>query len=139
LVSILFLGSTLFLGALSTDFITGAGLAWESALIAATIRAAKSEHPLPWLLLAGALTACCIYTHIPLAMFIFATPLYPLLRIPRPTIADLAKSIALMTIGFFVMTLVFCLSSLALGGHFIFFESELMTAFRYLGSKTYQQ
>ena len=139
LVSILFLGSTLFLGALSTDFITGAGLAWECALIGATIRAAKSERPASWLFLTGALNACCIFTHIPMAMFIFATPLYLFLRIPRPAVADLAKSLALMMVGFVVMTLAFCLSSLALGGHFIFFKSELMMAFRYLGTKIYEQ
>jgi hypothetical protein len=41
LVSILFLASTLLIGALSTDFVTGAGIAWECALIAATIRASR--------------------------------------------------------------------------------------------------
>jgi hypothetical protein len=96
LVSIMLLVSTLFLAALSTDFVTGAGLAWQSAVIAATIRAAKSERPAPWLFLAGTLYACCIYTHIPMAMFVFATPLYLLLRVPRPAVADLAKSLALM-------------------------------------------
>jgi len=139
LVSILLLGSTLFLGALSTDFVTGAGLAWQCAVIAATIRAAKSERPAPWLFLAGTLYACCIYTHIPMAMFIFATPLYLLLRVPRPAVADLGKSLALMAAGFFVATLVFGLASLALGGYFLFFKLELMTAFQYLATKTYEQ
>ena len=136
LTSILFLGSTLFIGALSTDFVTGAGLAWECALIATTVRAAKSELPATWLVLAGALCACCIYTHIPMAMFIFSTPLYLFLRSPRPTIKDLAGFLLWMIVGFLMMTLALCLVSLLLKGDFIFFRKEFLAAFNYL-AQTY--
>lgn len=139
LISILFLGCTLYIGALSTDYVTGAGLAWECAAIATTIGAAKSERPAPWLFLTGALYACCVYTHIPMAMFIFSTPLYLFLRMPKPAVASLAKFLALMMIGFLVLTIILCLSSLALQGDFIFFKTELITAFHYVGTAFYKR
>jgi hypothetical protein len=137
LISILFAGSTLFMGALSTDFVTGAGLAWESALIAATIRAAKSDRSAPWLLLTGVLNACCVYTHIPMVMFIFSIPLYLLLRAPMPTTKDLAQSVVLILVGFLGMSIVLGLASLELKGNFMFFKNEVLSTILYVGHTYY--
>ena len=137
LISILFLGCTLFIGSLSTDYVTGAGLAWECALIAASIQAARSERHAPWLILAGMLGAFCVYTHSPMAMFIFSTPLYLFLR-PKPTVKYLANSVMLMMVGFFVTTIVLCVASSLLYGNFFFFKNELLTTFRFvIGSQYY--
>ncbi len=134
LISILFLGCTLFVGALSTDYVTGAGLAWECAFIATLVQAAKSERSVLWLILAGIFCACGIYTHIPMAMFIFSAPLYLFLRTPKPTAKYLTRSVILMMIGFLVTTIALCIASLLMNGDFLFFKKELLSALSYVGS-----
>lgn len=137
LVAILFLCSTSFLAALSTDFVTAAGLAWECAFIASTIRAGTAARPAPWCILSGVFCACCVYSHIPMIMFIFSTPLYFLLRASDRTIKELISAPALLVVGFLATTISLGLASLQIGGNFLFFKHELLTALLYVAKNIY--
>lgn len=139
LISVLFLCGTLFLGALSTDYVTGAGLAWECATIAATTFASRSNRLRLWSFVTGTLFACCFYTHSPMALFVFSVPLFFLARQPLPTIAEFVPFTIFLFAGFVATTFAICLYNVLIGGDFLFYENEIAMAFRYMGHNIYQR
>lgn len=138
--SILFSCSTLVLGALSTDYVTGAGLAWQCLVIAATTHGAQSSRWRRWALLVGAFYACCVYTHIPMVMFVFSLPLlffatYEGEKAIRQFIIFNVWGI----LGFLAASVALGLYSLSIGNEFLFFRNELVATLNFFNPQTYQR
>ena len=141
LTTVLFCCSTLFLGVLSTDYLTSAGLAWVSLLIGATIEAGRAYNPLPWSILAGILIGMCFFTHIPTGMFIFAVPLF-FLAVPEnekrgSRLRRFGRYLAGCIIGFCILSIVLGLYNRSLGGNLFFFGQEIEVALKMLQSAAY--
>jgi len=141
LTTVLFCCSTLFLGVLSTDYLTSAGLAWISLLIGATIEAGRADNPWPWSILAGMLVGMCFFTHLPIMMFIFAVPLF-VLAVPenenrRPSSRQFGCYLAGCSVGFCVMSIVLGLYNQSLGGNLFFIGPEIEIALKMLRSAAY--
>jgi hypothetical protein len=137
-ISILFSCSTLVLGALSTDYLTGAGLAWVCLVIAATIHGAQSPGWRYWALLVGAFYACCVYTHIPIIMFTFSLPLlffatYEGDRALRKFIGFNVWGI----VGFLAASVALGLYSACIGNEFFFFRNELVASLSFFNPRFY--
>lgn len=125
LIAVLFACSALLLGALSTDFVTGAGIVWECAVIAATIAGSRSERQPLWGTSAGILYALCVFTHLPTVMFIFPLPLL-LLTAPSRSLADLVRFHCWAALGFVAATLLMGAYSVSIGNAFVFFREEAL-------------
>jgi hypothetical protein len=129
ILSILFACSTLVLGTFSTDFVTGAGLAWQCAVIAATLHGASRQNLVPWGLATGALYAMCVFTHIPMAMFTFSVPL---LFFSTTQHEHKMQAFAIYNmwglIGFAVAAVLMGIYSLSIGNDFLFFMNEIKGA-----------
>jgi hypothetical protein len=131
LTTVLFCCSTAFLGVLSHDYLTAAGLAWISLLIGATVEAGRSSFVLPWSILAGALYGMCFYTHLPTGLFVFAVPLLFFAvspDFPHSTRTRFAIHLAGCAAGFVAISTVFGLYNLSLGGSFIFIGPQIELA-----------
>ena len=72
-----------------------------------------------------------------MVMFIFSTPLYFLLKGADRTFGKLIYASVLLIGGFLAMTLALCVASVLIGGHFVFFKHELLTAFLYVATNYY--
>ena len=139
-ISILFSCSTLVLGTLSTDYVTGAGLAWVCLVFAATVHGARSSGRRYWALLVGALYACCVYTHIPIIMFTFSLPFlffatYEGDRALRQFITFNAWGI----LGFLAASMALGMYSVFIGNEFFFFRNEVVASSGYFNPKIYQE
>jgi len=129
LVAILFSCSTLVLGALSTDFPTGAGVMWICAVIAATAYGASRSNQIRWGIAVGVLYACCVFTHVPTIMFVYPVPLlfFATSNYPNSILSFLRFNLCGLA-GFALATALLCLYSIALGAPPVFFWSEFITA-----------
>jgi hypothetical protein len=138
LVTILFCCSTSFLGVLSHDYLTGAGLAWISLLIGTTVEAGRSRRWRLWSIASGALFGTCLYTHLPTALFIFAIPIFVLALHagtgPAPS-RRLAGYVVGCLIGFALISLVFGLYNMSLGGTFYYVGNQIQIAIRLLNAE----
>lgn len=127
LTTVAFCCSTSFLGVLSHDYVTGAGLAWISLFIASTVEAGGSRHLRSWSVAAGILFGMCFYTHLPTAFFIIAIPLL-FTALPSDESRLLSRVVvftAWSLIGFIGVTVVLGLYSVSLGGSFFFLGPSL--------------
>lgn len=140
LIAILFSCSTLVLGTLSSDFVTGAGLMWECAIIAATVYGASRDKQLPWAIATGVLYACCVFTHLPTVMFAFPLPLlfFAESKRPRPILSFIRFN-AWGLAGFIAATALMALYSVAIGNPPAFFWAELIAATHSLDADFYQR
>jgi hypothetical protein len=131
LTTVLFCCSTAFLGVLSHDYLTAAGLAWISLLLGASVEAGRSRFVLPWSILAGALYAMCFYTHLPTGLFVFAVPLLFFAvapDFPHSKRRRFAIHLAGCVAGFVTISTVFGLYNLSLGGSFIYIGPQIEIA-----------
>jgi hypothetical protein len=131
LTTVLFCCSTAFLGVLSHDYLTAAGLAWISLLLGATVEAGRSRFVLPWSILAGALYAMCVYTHLPTVFFVFAVPLLFFAvspNFPHSKRTRFAIHLAGCAAGFVAISTVLGLYNLSLGGSFIYIGPQIEVA-----------
>jgi hypothetical protein len=128
-ITVLFCCSTGFLGVLSTDYVTAAGVAWASLLVGTTVQAGCSRRPLTWGVLSGIFFGMCFYTHIPIVLFIFAVPL---LFFAAPEQTARFKRFAFYAVGgmagFGFMTAVCGLYNWSLGGSWLFLGPEIRYA-----------
>ena len=129
LITVLFCCSTGFLGVLSTDFVTAAGVAWASLLVGATVEAGHSRRPLRWGIVAGLLFGMCVYTHIPIAFFVFAIPLlYFSAPAQNVQINRFALYLAGCAVGFCIVSAMCGLYNVSLGGSWFFLGAEIRYA-----------
>jgi hypothetical protein len=132
LTTILYCCSTSFLGVLSTDYLTGAGVMWISLLIGATVEAGGSRHVFAWSVVAGVLEGMTFFTHIPTSMFVFAIPLFLFARggsgDSRSHVRRGAVYLSGAAVGFGLVNLVLGAYNRSLGGSFVFFGSQISIA-----------
>src|SRR5262249_14724349 len=126
-IAILFSCSTLVIGTLSHDYVTGAGMLWGSAAIAATLYAASKDNQIPGAIATGVFYAFSVYSHVPILMFIFAVPLlfFAVNNRPRP-MASFVRFNLFGLLGFAATTLALCFYSWSIGNPFNFYRSELL-------------
>jgi hypothetical protein len=129
-IAVVFCCSSGWLGVLSHDYVTAAGVAWTSVLLGATVEAGHSRAPLGWGVVAGLLYGMCLLTHIPIVFFIFAVPLL-YFAVPGQTgpIGGFLRYAAGSLVGFLVMIAVCGLYNWSLGGAFFFLGPEIQYAF----------
>lgn len=138
LTTVLFCCSTSFLGVLSHDYLTAAGLTWISLFVASTVEASRSRHLLFWSVITGILFGMCLYTHLPTGLFIFAVPLlfaavFPAgSRLERRGLIFLAGGL----VGFVTITVVLGLYNMSLGGSFYYIGPQLDLALSLLNVRT---
>ncbi len=126
-VAVLFSCSTLVIGVFSHDYVTGAGLFWETGAIAATLYGASRTNQVLGAITTGVFYALAFWTHVPTAMFIFAVPLFFFAVSARPQpLRSFVRFNLLGLLGFVATTLAFCILSWSIGGPFQFYMSELM-------------
>jgi hypothetical protein len=128
LTTVLFCCSTAFLGVLSHDYLTAAGLAWISLLLGSTVEAGRSRFVLPWSIFAGALYATCFYTHLPTGLFVFAVPLLFFAvspDFPHSKRTRFAIHLAGCAAGFVAISTALGLYNLSLGGSFIYIGPQI--------------
>jgi hypothetical protein len=126
LVTVLFCCSTGFLGVLSNDYVTAAGVAWTSLFAGSTVEAGHSRHPLAWGIAAGILFGMCFYTHIPIVFFVFTIPLlYFTASEHEVNINGFARYAAGCAAGFVLMSAVCGLYNWSLGGSWFFLGAEI--------------
>jgi hypothetical protein len=124
--AILFSCSTLVVGAFSHDYVTGSGIVWETAAIAATLWGASRANQIPGAFTAGVFHALGIFTHVPVAMFMFAVPLLFFAVSTRPRhVASFIRFNAIGIIGIVAATLALCIYSWSIGKEFQFYLNEL--------------
>jgi hypothetical protein len=134
LTTVIFCCSTSFLGVLSHDYLTGAGLAWISLFLGATVEAARSRHIVPWSIASGFLGGLCIYTHLPTILFVWAIPL--LFFSLRPQGASrITVRVAIYALGslagFASVSIIVGLYNKSLGGRFYFLGEQIQIARSY--------
>jgi hypothetical protein len=128
-VTVLFCCSTAFLGVLSSDYVTAAGVAWISLFLGATSEAAYAARPAWWGVVAGCFFGLAFYTHIPIALFVFSVPL---IYFAGPDAgkgpAGFARYAAGGAAGFALMSAVCGLYNVSLGGDWFFLGPEIRYA-----------
>lgn len=138
--SFLFSCSTLVLGTLSTDYVTGAGLAWECLVIATTIHGAQSPRWRRWALLVGAFYAGCVYTHIPMIMFTFSLPLLFFATYEGDgALRQFSAFNVWGILGFLAASIALGVYSVSIGNEFFFFRNELVASLRFIDPQSYQK
>lgn len=122
--------SALILGVFSHDYVTGAGLLWETTAIAATLWGAARANQIPGAFLAGCFHALGIHTHAPVAMFMFAAPLlfFAVSTAPRP-ILSFVKFNLIGVAGIVASTVALSVFSWSIGNPFHFYMGEFKTLF----------
>ncbi|MGM4903206.1 hypothetical protein AB8B24_07985 [Tardiphaga sp. 866_E4_N2_3] len=130
ITAILFSCSTLVLGSMSHDYVTGAGVLWASAAIAATLYGASRDNQLPGAFAVGAFYALCVYTHIPIILFIFAVPLlfFAVSKRSNPILSFVRFNIVGL-VGFAVASLGLAAFSWVIGNNFYFYSPEIYAVF----------
>ncbi|MGD9968695.1 MAG: hypothetical protein AB7T59_19410 [Hyphomonadaceae bacterium] len=140
---LLFVLGKLFLGALSTDYVSVAGAMWGALLLAATAQAALSARGPWWGLLCGLIAICALSTHLPVVLFIFSTPFLFFVNLNHWNAAGLVRFV-----GFGVAYLAGALAgaallgaySLSLGNDFLFLISNISAGAAWVGiMTTYRQ
>jgi len=129
LTTVLFCCSTTFLGILSTDYVTAAGVSWISLLLAATVEAGRARRPIPWSIAAGIFFAMCFYTHLPTGLFIFAIPLFffaaPESSKHQHSLIRFGTYLVGCIAGFLLLTGILSLYNLSLGGSIFFLRTQI--------------
>ena len=132
LTTVLFCCSTTFLGILSTDYVTAAGLSWISLLLAATVEAGRARRPLLWSIAAGIFVAMCFYTHLPTGLFVFAIPLFffaaPESAKHQHSLIRFGAYLAGCIVGFLLLTGIVSLYNWSLGGSIFFLQRQIRFA-----------
>ena len=131
IVTVLFCCSTAFLGVLSHDYVTAAGVAWISLFVGATAEAAYSQRKASWGIAAGWFFGMALYTHIPIVLFVFSVPLLALAGPHSGTrVRDFTRYAVGGTAGFALLTVICGLYNRSLGGDLFFLGPEIRYAFQ---------
>ena len=141
LTTVLFCYSTLFLGVLSTDYLTSAGLAWASLLTGATVEAGRAYTPLPWSLLAGGTDRNVLLhaysdrnVHFCGAIVLSGSARKRETRIETSSVRALSSWLHRW---FLCLSIVLGLYNWSLGGNLFFFGQEIEIALKMLQSAAY--
>jgi len=138
LTTIMFCCSTSFLGALSHDYVTAAGLAWITLWIGSTVEAGRARRVLIWSIVSGVFLGLALYTHLPTGYFVFAVPLF-FFAGRREAIGQAARQFPIYimgsVIGFAAITAVLGLYNVSLGGTFFYLSSQIDVAIHFLEAK----
>lgn len=138
LLTFLFCCGTSFLGVLSHDYVTAAGLAWCALMVASIIEAGRSDWPAPWGVAVGFFAGLALNTHFATAMFVFATPLFFFATNNQPVTAGRVLRVTMGGLaGIALLTLLLGIYNHHLGGSLFYLGSQIKMALRLLSDAKY--